>query len=355
MIFDIDGPARRVFGVPASLSARRSRKTFLAALLVVFGAGHAAAQTLYVSSETDNALYSVDLVTGQRLGTPISGASGLLSAPQALALDPTQGSIFVASAGNNRILRYNPDTGVTDLFAGVSSLDSPVGLAFDSGGNLFVSNFGAGNILRFARDASGVLQGGSPTVFASGLTEPYHLAFGPDSLLYVASVVPQGGAELRRYTTTAGAQFGTFSVFSSAVSSGLTAPTGLAFGANGTLFAADSAADTISGYGPSGGAPQSVLAPAAPAELVFPQGLAYSPTTGSLYAANYVNDNILRIDPVTGQAVVLTEGISAPTGLLITAEIPEPSSAALGALGLLGMAGAGAARRVRRRRARATE
>lgn len=95
--------------------------------------------------------------------------------PFDLAFDST-GNLFatvvgeiIGSAGHGQILEFTPD-GTATVFA--SGLVSPLGLAFDGAGNLFVSDSGSGQILEFTPD-------GDMSVFASGLSRPTFLAFGP--------------------------------------------------------------------------------------------------------------------------------------------------------------------------------
>jgi hypothetical protein len=51
-------------------------------------------------------------------------------------------------------------------------LNNPLGLAFDSAGDLFEADYGSGNIYEYT-------PGGAQTTFASGLSNPAGLAFQP--------------------------------------------------------------------------------------------------------------------------------------------------------------------------------
>jgi DNA-binding beta-propeller fold protein YncE len=56
--------------------------------------------------------------------------------------------LYVANTGNNTIVKFTSG-GVASVFAN-SGLDNPVGLAFDSAGNLYVANAGNSNtIMKF--------------------------------------------------------------------------------------------------------------------------------------------------------------------------------------------------------------
>src|SRR5260370_32157440 len=88
--------------------------------------------------------------------------------PIGLAFD-SSGNLFVSTEGNSpndSILEFTP-AGVETTFA-TGLTNNPRGLAFDSAGNLFVAEIpggGPGDILKFT-------PGGVRTVFASGVGRP---------------------------------------------------------------------------------------------------------------------------------------------------------------------------------------
>lgn len=67
-----------------------------------------------------------------------------------------------------------------DRTASHAGLSSPVGMAYDTGGNLYVANWSAGTVMRFTPR-------GERTVFASGLSGPSGLAVSAQGYVYVAS------------------------------------------------------------------------------------------------------------------------------------------------------------------------
>src|SRR5205823_11778527 len=99
--------------------------------------------------------------------------------PVGLAFD-SSGNLFVSietfsDPGADSIVYFTP-MGVKSTFA--TGLTTPRGLAFDTSGNLFVAEAGVpeipgGDILKFPPG------GGSHTVFASGFGRPEFLTFGP--------------------------------------------------------------------------------------------------------------------------------------------------------------------------------
>jgi sugar lactone lactonase YvrE len=99
-------------------------------------------------------------------------------------------------------------------------LNSPVGMAYDTNGNLYVANWSAGTVLRFSAD-------GKHSVFAQGLRGPSGLAIAPTGDIYVASY----SEDLVWRFTPAGDR----SVFVR----GLATPAGLSFDARGRLLIAN--------------------------------------------------------------------------------------------------------------------
>jgi hypothetical protein len=77
-------------------------------------------------------------------------ASGIAGGPVGVTVDPISGDLFVTETGAGTILRFSTTSpGVASTFA--TGLASPYALAFDPGGNLYVDNFGDGTIWKFAR------------------------------------------------------------------------------------------------------------------------------------------------------------------------------------------------------------
>jgi hypothetical protein len=132
-----------------------------------------------------------------------------------IAID-SAGNVYASSAGTDRtIYKFAPPGGVSTVFAGPGNFtgsQGPIGLTFDSAGNLVVSTGdgpGNGEILKFAPDST-------KTIFATGLTKaPRGLAYDSSGNLFVAEVPSSTTGDILKFTP-AGAQ----STFASPVGTG---------------------------------------------------------------------------------------------------------------------------------------
>ena len=105
-----------------------------------------------------------------------------------LAFDSAGYYLYAADGGDQRIYKFAPN-GTSTVFVGPDAFlpgENPVGLAFDSNGNLFVSietftDPGADSIVYFSPT-------GVKSPFRTGLTTPRGLAFDSSSNLFVAEV-----------------------------------------------------------------------------------------------------------------------------------------------------------------------
>lgn len=112
-------------------------------------------------------------------------------------------------------------------------LSSPVGMAYDTSGNLYIANWSAGMVLRFSPD-------GRRSVFAKELRGPSGLAISPAGDIYVASY----SEDLVWRFTPGGEQ----SIFVR----GLATPAGLSFDARGRLLIANRRTNQILAAHPDG-------------------------------------------------------------------------------------------------------
>jgi uncharacterized protein (TIGR03437 family) len=274
-----------------------------------------------------------------------SVADGLLNGPEGLAID-SGGNLYIADTFNGRMRKVTPDgtvsvvagTGSTGLYSGDNNpavnaaLSLPTDVAVDSGGNLFIADFGNSRIRTVAGGlvAPGIITtvagstNGAP--IADGeqavnvlLNGPTGVAVDRTGNFYLVEAGIGSGTGLARgdykvykvstdglLTTIAGTGVPSFSGDAGpAVNAQLNGAMGVAADAGGNVYIADTAnhrlrkvangtISTIAGNGSPGFAGESV-APAE-AQLNAPGGVAVD-GAGRVYIADTGNSRVRRIDP----------------------------------------------------------
>jgi sugar lactone lactonase YvrE len=290
---------------------------------------------LYIADTANNV---VRMITAKGVittfaGTGTAGFSGdgsaankaQLSAPSSLAVDAA-GNVYIADTGNLRV-RVVSANGNIATFAGSGSpgyggdggaassatFYLPTAVATDKAGNVYIADYEVGVVRKVT--TAGIIStvagnggtgysgdGGSATV--AQLNGPSALTFDPAGNLYIAQM---GDSRVRMVstqgiiTTIAGnGSDGYLGEGLPAVSSELSAPTGLAADANGNVFISmfgnrvmkvgtDGTLNTIAGTGLPGYSGDCGVA--VNAQLYLPQGIALS-STGNLYVADSGNNSI---------------------------------------------------------------
>jgi hypothetical protein len=92
---------------------------------------------LYVSSYRTSSVLEYDGTTGASLGTFIAAGSGGLSGPHFLSFRPN-GFLYVSDQNTGAVSRYNATTGAFDSTIVPSSVFAAGGMAWDANGNLYV-------------------------------------------------------------------------------------------------------------------------------------------------------------------------------------------------------------------------
>ncbi len=201
------------------------------------------------------------------------------------------GNLFVANSGtpigDGTVSEVTP-AGAVSTFA--SGFNTPVGLAFDSSGNLYVANLDNNTV-------SKVTPAGAVSTFATGFDVPDSLAFDAAGNLYVAN--------LDNNTVSKVTPAGAVSTFAT----GFDEPDGLAFDSSGNLYVAngDSHNDTVSKVTPAGAV--STFA----SGFDEPDGLAFD-SSGNLYVANGGNGTVSEVTPA-GVSSTFATGFDEPQGL----------------------------------------
>ena len=299
-------------------------------------------------------------IAGVFAGTGVAGFSGDGGPATAAELDdPTglavasNGDVYIADAGNNRVRMVNPSGIITTIagtgvagFSGdggpatAAELDYPNALAISATGALLISDGGnrrvrevsaSGIITTVAGNGTLGLSGDGGPAAEAGLSEPLGVAVGPGGV-YVADawndavrrILPSGVIE-----TVATA------------ADGLSFPVAVAVDAAGDIFVADwsnrvveitpsGTATTFAGTGVAGFSGDG--GPATAAELDHPSGLAVA-SNGDVYIADAGNNRVRMVNPsgiITTVAGTGVAGFSGDGGPATAAELDYPNGLALG-------------------------
>ncbi len=176
---------------------------------------------------------------GTLVGDFVAASDPNLSNPGGMAYGP-DGNLYVADYGSGQVLRYDGVTGtyIDDFVA--SGLTSPLGLEFGPDGNLYVANRGSAGVLRYDGQTS-VLDSGFNVAGISGAED---LTFGPDGNVYVG-----GTSGVTRVDAVTGAT----STFVATGAGGLGLAAGVEFGPDGNLYVGDQNNNVIRRYNGSTG------------------------------------------------------------------------------------------------------
>lgn len=218
-------------------SARGKDLGLFAAVSFATGLAFDKAGNLFVSSD-DPAQYSIQKVALD--GTVTVFANSGLRGPHALAFD-TDGNLYVANILSSTIMSFTPE-GVGTVFADANDgLDGPVSLVFDQAANLYVTcAFGgpthSGTVLKFSPDGVG-------SVFAdSGFDRAWGLAIDSTGNIYVSNFK---SSTIEKFSPT-GVDLGVFA------SAGLHGPHGMIFDSAGNLYVANNVTQTIEKFSSTG-------------------------------------------------------------------------------------------------------
>jgi DNA-binding beta-propeller fold protein YncE len=210
------------------------------------------------------------------------GVFAVVKKPIGLAFD-TAGNLYVSSdAPVYKIMKVTPD-GTVSIFTR-AGLRCPHGIAFDPNGNLYVANACANTIQKFTPDGRG-------TEFANaddGLDQPVGLIFDSSGNLFVSNA--QGGRNdlglVLKFTPD-----GVGSVFAD---TGFHTAFGLAFDSDGNLYVsnADARHSSIEKFAPDG----TDLGVFTRFGLNIPRGMIFD-ASGNLYVANSGTNTIEKFAP----------------------------------------------------------
>jgi gluconolactonase len=252
----------------------------------------------FVASFNGNRIHRFSETNGTAIGTGIfiAANSGGLSLPHGMAMGP-DGNLYVASAGNDAVLRYNGTNGAfIDEFVSPTNafLDYPVWLEFRPDGFLYVSSQLNNSVVRFDA-ASGAFAGVFVTNGSGGLNGPSGMAWGPDGNLYVTG---RFGDHVKKYDGTNGTFLGTFV----ATGGPLAQPFGIKFGPDGHLYVVSGNSNAVARFHGQTGAYLGNFVAAGSGGLSLPIDLTFGPN-GDLYVASFNNNKVARFNGGTGAYV----------------------------------------------------
>lgn len=222
--------------------------------------------------------------------------------PVGMALSPDGERLYLADAGLNRVLIFSPALILLESFGGAGSddgqLSSPRDVAVRSDGVVFVSDTGNHRIQYFTPSGTYLGRFGKKGAGDGELSSPGFITLNPDGDLFVSDV-----GNLRVVQFSSSFEFLRNITFEGQVSEfvpPLGAPGGLALDTEGHLYISDSSERRILAADNAGDFFFMFAAPGGEEGefgLESPQGLAYDPVTGLLYACDTANNRIQVFQP----------------------------------------------------------
>ena len=193
-------------------------------------------------------------------------------------------NLFVSETSSNSIVEITPG-GAKSVFA--TGLNGPVGLAFNSTGDLFAANYAVNGVITEITP-SGAKSNPFGYINDAPGGPPYGLAFDSSGDLFISELSAAGVVEIKPY------------IMNRTVVQGLNDPEGMACDSAGDLFVADSYSDRIYKFTP-GGVLTNIVS------VHGPFGLAFN-SAGDLYVSS-IYGSIIKITP-GGVQTTFASGLS---------------------------------------------
>jgi len=285
-----------------------------------------------------------------------------LSSPSDLALDAA-GNLFIADTRSNRVRKVSAKSGVISTVAGdgvyisgggfsgdggpatKAALSSPVGIAIDTAGNLFIV---VDERIRKVSAASGIittvagngipseLSGDGGPATAAGLEFPRRVAIDTRGNLYIANLwsIRKVDATSGIISTVVGGGNDSRGGGGAATSGTLNVPIGMAFDADGNLYFTEQGSHRVRRVDAGSGIISTVAGngsdyfddvlsngdggPATAAVLTYPRSVAFD-AKGNLYIADSVHNGIRKVDSASGIISTIAPQLVRPLTVVVGA------------------------------------
>jgi len=211
-------------------------------------------------------------------------SSGLTS-PLGVAVDGS-GNVYVANSGNSAIDEWSATTQQSTTLVS-SGLNSPSGVAVDGSGNVYIADTLNNAVKEWSQATQQVT-----TLVPAGLNEPLGVAVDGSGNVYIADTYNDAIKEWNPVTQQV----------TTLVSTGLNSPSGVAVDGSGNVYIADTGNFEIKEWTPAS-QQVAVLVPAS-AGLNFPYGVGVD-GSGNVYIADSFNFAIREWSPATQQLTTL--------------------------------------------------
>jgi len=326
------GTLATIAGTGAQETSGDGGKATAAGLFGPFSATADAGGNLYLAMADSGSLRKVNSAGTISTVLPVAGVAGSsLSVPTQVVEDGA-GNLYIADFNNNRLVKMAANGALSQF---PTAFVQPAGLALDNTGNLYVTEFGGGRVQRVS------LSSGAATVVAGGgklagsaadggpatgaqLARPTGVALDSAGNLYFSDF---GAATVRRVTpggtisTVAGNGLPRFYGDGGlATNASLNGPWGLAFDSAGSLYIADVVNNRIRkilSSAPSFTAGPSTLSFTAPASgaVTDPQPLSFSSSLAGLVYTISTDSQWLTVTPAAGSMPQQLQVTADPTGM----------------------------------------
>ncbi len=221
--------------------------------------------------------------------SPSSSATSV-SGPSGMTIGPS-GNLYVTQYNNSTVTYYS--SGVTYIGALGSGYTNPDGIVFDSSGNAYVVDAGAGAVYK-------ITSAGVKSTIVTGLGTPYGIAIDASNNLYVTNT---GSSQIRKYSTAG--------VLLLTISTNVSSPTDVRVDASGNIYSLNAGTNNVTKY-TSAGAYSSIFA----SGFSGPFAIGIS-STGNVYVGDSGNN---RVDIYNSAGTLLnTISVTNPEGIAIDA------------------------------------